>query len=177
MKYDPYGTAVGPAIVATFNDYYRHELKVESDREYVLSGDLEKDWDNRHEQPDMGGSKVPYPNTIVDLSQAMTMNPKMKVLVQQGYFDLACPYRTVEYALDHLDVAPELRGNVTVEYYDAGHMMYVHPASMQKFKRTWRRSSTRTAAERRSLRGLRITCRCRSCRRSAPAGRRSTPRR
>ncbi len=136
MKYDPYGTAVGPAIVATFNDYYRHELKVESDREYVLSGDLEKDWDSRHEQPDMGGSKVPYPNTIPDLSQAITMNPKMKVLVQQGYFDLACPYRTVEYALDHLDVSPELRGNVAVEYYDAGHMMYVHPGSMQKFKRT-----------------------------------------
>jgi carboxypeptidase C (cathepsin A) len=135
MKYDPYGTAVGPAIVATFNDYYRRELKVDSDREYVLSGDLEKDWDNRHEQPDMGGSKVPYPNTIVDLSQAITMNPKMKVLVQQGYFDLACPYRTVEYALDHLDVGPALRGNVSIEYYDAGHMMYVHPGSMQKFKR------------------------------------------
>ena len=135
MKYDPYGAAIGPAIVATFNDYYRRELKVESEREYILSGDLEKDWDNRHEQPDMGGSKVPYPNTIPDLSQAITMNPKMKVLVQQGYFDLACPYRTVEYALDHLDVGPELRGNVAIEYYDAGHMMYVHPGSMQKFKR------------------------------------------
>jgi len=101
----------------------------------VLSGDLEKDWDNRHEQPDFGDSKVPYPNTIVDLSQAITMNPKMKVLIQQGYFDLACPYRTVEYAVDHLDVSPELRGNVAIEYYDAGHMMYVHPGSMQKFRR------------------------------------------
>ena len=136
MKYDPYDTAIGPAIVASFNDYYRRELKVESDREYVLSADLEKEWDNRHEQPGMGDTKVPYPNTIPDLSQAMTMNPKMKVLVQQGYFDLACPYRTVEYALDHLDVSPKLRGNVAVEYYDAGHMMYVHPGSMQKFKRT-----------------------------------------
>ena len=57
----------------------------------------------------------------------MTMNPKMKVLVQQGYFDLACPYRTVEYAIDHLDIAPELRGNVAIEYFDAGHMMYVAP--------------------------------------------------
>jgi len=136
MKYDPYGSAVGPAVVATFNDYYRRELEVVSDREYVLSGDLEKDWDNRHEQPDFGGSKVPYPNTIVDLSQAITVNPKMKVLIQQGYFDLACPYRTVTYAVDHLDLDPKLRGNVAIEYYDAGHMMYVHPASMQKFART-----------------------------------------
>jgi carboxypeptidase C (cathepsin A) len=136
MKYDPYGSAVGPAVVATFNDYYRRELEVDSDREYVLSGDLEKDWDNRHAQPDFGGYKVPYPNTIVDLSHTITVNPKMKVLIQQGYFDLACPYRTVTYAVDHLDVDPKLRGNVAIEYYDAGHMMYVHPASMQKFART-----------------------------------------
>ena len=49
--YDPYDTAVGPAIVATFNDYYRRELKVDSDREYVLSGSLWETWDNRHAQP------------------------------------------------------------------------------------------------------------------------------
>jgi carboxypeptidase C (cathepsin A) len=36
---------------------------------------------------------------------------------------------------EHLDVNPAVRGNVSVQYYDAGHMMYVHPASMQKFKR------------------------------------------
>jgi carboxypeptidase C (cathepsin A) len=65
----------------------------------------------------------------------MTMNPKMKVLVLQGYFDLACPYRTVEYAIEHLDLAPALRSNVAIEHFDAGHMMYVEPASMQKFKR------------------------------------------
>ena len=51
--YDPYDAAVGPAIVATFNDYYRRELKVESERDYVLSGDLWGDWDNRHAQPDV----------------------------------------------------------------------------------------------------------------------------
>jgi len=32
-------------------------------------------------------------------------------------------------------VAPAVRSNVSIAYYDAGHMMYVHPASMQKFKR------------------------------------------
>jgi len=134
MPYDPYGSAIGPAIVATFNDYYRGELNVESERPYILSGGLYRDWDNRHEEPGKGG-KVPYANTITDLSHTMTLNPKMKVLVQSGYFDLACPYRTVEYAIEHLDVSPAVRGNVSVQYYDAGHMMYVHPASMQKFKR------------------------------------------
>ena len=55
--------------------------------------------------------------------------------MQTGYFDLACPYRTVEYAVEHLAVAPAVRGNVAIAYYDAGHMMYVHPPSMEKFKR------------------------------------------
>ncbi len=135
-RYDPYDTAIAPAIVATFNDYYRQELKVESDRPYVLSGELWDKWDDRHQQPDLGGYKSPIANTAVDLAQAMTMNPKMKVLIQQGYFDLAVPYRTVEYVVDHLDVARELRSNLRIEYYDAGHMMYVHPASMVKFKKT-----------------------------------------
>ena len=77
---------------------------------------------------------MPFANTVVDLAHAMTLNPRMKVLVQTGYFDLACPYRTAEYAIEHLAVAPAVRSNVTIAYYDAGHMMYVHPPSMQKFK-------------------------------------------
>ena len=58
----------------------------------------------------------------------------MKVLVQQGYFNLACPYRTVEYLVDHMNVPADVRRNVAIKYYEAGHMMYVHPASMVKFK-------------------------------------------
>jgi carboxypeptidase C (cathepsin A) len=135
-RYDPYGAAIAPAIVATFNDYYRQELKVKSDREYVLSGDLWMHWDDSHAQPGLEGFKSPIANTAVDLSQAMTMNPNMQVLIQQGYFDLAVPYRTIEYVVEHLDMAPALRANVHFEYYDAGHMMYVHPASMAKFKNT-----------------------------------------
>jgi carboxypeptidase C (cathepsin A) len=135
MQYDPYASAIAPAIVATFNDYYRNELKVESDREYMLSGGVYSKWDGSHRQPDIG-DKVPIANTGIDLAHAMVMNPKMKVLVQTGYFDLACPYGTVEYFIDHMNVPAAIRKNVTVDYYEAGHMMYVHPASMQQFKRT-----------------------------------------
>ena len=133
-RYDPYGAAIAPAIVATFNDYYRNELKVESSREYLLSGRLGSQWDSSHRQPDVGQT-VPVANTGVDLAHAMVRNPKMKLLVQQGYFDLACPYGTVEYFVDHMHVPPEVRRNVSIEHYEAGHMMYVHPPSMVKFKR------------------------------------------
>ena len=133
MPYDPYSAHVAPAIVATFNDYYRRDLKVETEREYILSGGLYRSWDQGHAQPGRRW-KLPYPDTKMDLAHAMTLNPRMKVLVQSGYFDLACPYRTAEYAVEHLDVSPEVRQNVTIEYYEAGHMMYVHEPSMRKFK-------------------------------------------
>ncbi|WP_116811541.1 S10 family peptidase [Steroidobacter cummioxidans] len=131
--FDPYASAVAPAIVATYNAYVRDELNVRSDQKYELSAGLYRDWDQTHVQPDTNGQKVPYANVLPDISYAMTMNPKMKVLVQSGYFDLACPYGTVNHAIDQLNITPELRRNVRLEYYEAGHMMYVHPGSMGKF--------------------------------------------
>jgi carboxypeptidase C (cathepsin A) len=136
--FDPYTSAMAPAIVATFNDYVRRELGVISEQKYELSAQLYKDWDPGHVQPDSNGRKIPYANVLPDLSYAMTMNPRMKILVQQGYFDLACPYGTVKAAIDHLNITPELRRNVHIEYYEAGHMMYVHPGSMGKFSETTR---------------------------------------
>lgn len=134
--FDPYSSAVAPAVVATFNDYVRRELKVVSDQTYVLSAGLWRDWDFGHVQPDSNGMKLPFASVISDLSYAMTLNPKMKVLVQQGYFDLACPYGTVTHAIEHLNITPELRRNIQIEFYEAGHMMYVHPGSMGKFRDT-----------------------------------------
>jgi carboxypeptidase C (cathepsin A) len=134
-KYDPFDGSVAAAIVANFNDYYRRELKVDCDREYVPMDDLWKQWDERHQLPDVDEFKAPFANTSVDLMYALSMNPRMKVLIHQGYFDLAVPYRTVKYVLDHLELSPELRANIRIEYYEAGHMMYVHPPSRQKFKR------------------------------------------
>jgi carboxypeptidase C (cathepsin A) len=134
MRYDPYADAIAPAIVATFNDYYRNELQVQSEREYLLSGRLYSKWDQGHETPGEDG-RSPVANTGIDLAQAMVRNPKMKVLVQQGYFDLACPYGAVEYFVNHLDVPTEVRRNIAIQYYEAGHMMYVHEPSRVKFKK------------------------------------------
>jgi carboxypeptidase C (cathepsin A) len=64
----------------------------------------------------------------------MKQNPSMRVLVQQGYYDLATPHLATEYFVQHLDISDELRRNIRVAYYEAGHMMYVHEPSMKKFK-------------------------------------------
>jgi len=133
MPFDPYNSAVGPAFVATFNDYYGRDLGVEMDRNYVVSGGLYKDWDRSHTQPD---SEWPSPvaDTGIDLAHAIIRNPQMKVLVLQGYFDLATPYRATEYFIDQMPLPDSLRANVTLEYFEAGHMMYVHPPSLVKFR-------------------------------------------
>ena len=133
MSYDPFMSAVGPSFLAAFMDYYQTDLKVTEIGEYSVSGGV-SDWDWRHAQPDLGGFKSPIPNTSVDLTFAMKRNPSMRVLVQQGYYDLATPHMATEYYIDHMDLPDELRDNITLEYYEAGHMMYIHEPSMVKFK-------------------------------------------
>ncbi|GAB5415674.1 MAG: S10 family peptidase [Congregibacter sp.] len=130
--YDPFFPAVGPAFMATFNDYYREVLGVKTNQRYIGSAGLYGDWDWQHNTPGLG--KVAVANTAVDLAYAMTQNPLMRVLVQQGYYDLATPYGATRYFIDHLEVAPALRENLQLELYEAGHMMYLHPESMRKFR-------------------------------------------
>ena len=64
----------------------------------------------------------------------MTLYPHMKVLVQQGYYDLATPHFVLTYVLNHMDLNEEERARITVEMYESGHMMYVHPPSLVKYK-------------------------------------------
>jgi carboxypeptidase C (cathepsin A) len=133
--YDPMLSAIGPAYLATFMDYYQTDLEVKNTGNYsVLGGVPFSKWDWKHAQPDIRGFQLPFPNTAVDLAFAMTQNPSMRILVQQGYYDLATPHLASEYFIDHLDIADELRKNVEIAYYEAGHMMYIHEPSMSKFK-------------------------------------------
>jgi len=133
MSYDPMLSAIGPGYLAAFMDYYQNDLEVTDIGNYAVFGDV-GNWDWRHAQPDLGGFQSPIPNTSIDLTFAMKRNPSMRVLMQQGYYDLATPHMATEYYIDHMDLPDELRDNITLEYYEAGHMMYIHEPSMVKFK-------------------------------------------
>ncbi len=132
--YDPMLSAIGPGYLAAFMDYYQDDLEVEDIGNYTVFGNIFLKWDWSHRQPDLPGFKLPFPNTAVDLAYAMRQNPSMRVLVQQGYYDLATPHLATEYFIDHLDIPDELRDNVEYATYEAGHMMYIHEPSMVKFK-------------------------------------------
>ena len=137
MSYDPFTAAVSPAYTASFLAYYHGELEFGRDLDYKVMAPVWMSWDWSHAPPAgamFGAMKLPFPDTSVDLGQAMGQSPHMKLLVQQGYYDLATPQVATEYFLEHMELQPAQRENITVEYYEAGHMMYLHPPSLVKFK-------------------------------------------
>ena len=66
--------------------------------------------------------------------QAMNQNPSLKVHVANGYYDLATPFFATRYTFDHLGLEPDLQNNVSMSYYEAGHMMYIHKPSLIQLK-------------------------------------------
>ncbi len=134
--YDPQSSAISPAYTATFLNYYYNELKVNKNKNYHVSAyDAEGfKWEWKHNHGLWGNGVYP-PNTGVDLAEAMSKNPNLKILVLNGYYDLATPFFGTEYTLDHLGLEKNIQSNITMKYYEAGHMMYVHPESLIAFKK------------------------------------------
>ena len=125
-EYDPSYSAVQGAYTSTLNTYLRNELKYETDLPYeILTGKVQP-WDFK--------AKNTYLNVSPSLRQAMTKNPHLRVFVANGYYDLATPYFATEYTFNHLGLDKTLAGNVTMGYYEAGHMMYLHKDSHRKLR-------------------------------------------
>jgi carboxypeptidase C (cathepsin A) len=131
--YDPQSSAISAAYAGAFLDYYHGELKGGPGSTYHTTnfsiGDKWK-WTHHTAQGDQ-----PIVNTGVDLAEALVKDPDLRVLVLNGYYDLATPFSATEYVMAHLGIAPELSQHIQMQYYPAGHMMYVNPPSLQKMKR------------------------------------------
>jgi carboxypeptidase C (cathepsin A) len=67
------------------------------------------------------------------LRSSIHKNPNLKVLICNGYYDLATPYFATEYTLNHLFLADEFKNNITMQYYHGGHMMYTMKQELEKF--------------------------------------------
>jgi carboxypeptidase C (cathepsin A) len=133
MDYDPFFPAVGPAFTAAFLNYMHNELDFGRDESYQISGGV-RDWDWEHRAPNSRGWVVPWADLRGDLAMALTMNPGLHLLVQQGYYDLATPTLATKHDIAHLDIAPEARERIQLALYEAGHMMYLHEESRRKFR-------------------------------------------
>ncbi len=116
-EYDPSYASVQGVYTAMFNNYVRADLKYDSDVPYlVLTGKVQP-WNYDHFQNR-------YVNVAEMLRQAMTQNPNLKVMIANGYYDLATPFFATEYTVNHIGLEPGLSNHIGLTYCDAGHMLY-----------------------------------------------------
>ncbi len=64
-------------------------------------------------------------NVAPDLAEAMKTNPRLKVMVNGGYYDLATPFFAAQYEEKHLPIPQSLAKNIEYDWYESGHMVYV----------------------------------------------------
>lgn len=124
---DPLLDAVLAPYTAGFYHYVRAELNFESDLPYEILSSRVHPWSFK----EFEGQAVYVAET---LRKAMTVNPHLKVFVANGYYDLGTPYFATEYTFNHLGLHESLRNNLSMAYYEAGHMMYIHLPSLEALK-------------------------------------------
>ena len=127
-EYDASAAALFGPFTAALNHYLRAELDVDREKIYeILTSNVHpwsyKSFENR------------YVSASDTLRAAMTQNPFLKVFVASGYYDLATPYFATDYTFNQMALAPSLRKNVSIHYYEGGHMMYVRESSLKKLRR------------------------------------------
>jgi len=131
--YDPQSAAISSAYVSGFNDYVRKQLKFGQDQTYHLFAEgTFPGWKFEHKQPGSQFAVPGFPNVIPDLAAAMKFNPRMHVMLNSGYYDLATPFYTADYEMRHLPIPESLTKNIETHYYESGHMVYAHLPSLKE---------------------------------------------
>jgi carboxypeptidase C (cathepsin A) len=128
FEFDPAMEAVNVGYVTMLNDYLRRTLGYESDLIYEYSTRVHENWS-------WNENANRFANVAEDLRSAITRNPALKVLFASGYYDLATPYFDTPFSVAQMGLPKPLRGNVTIAFYEAGHMMYIRRADHAKFKK------------------------------------------
>ena len=125
--YDPQSSAISSAYVSLFNDYVRRDLKYGEGQTYLPEAQFGiAQWDFKHR-----GNPASV-NVAPDLAEAMKTNPRLKVMVNGGYYDLATPFFAAQYEEKHLPIPQSLAKNIEYDWYESGHMVYVRDESLKQ---------------------------------------------
>ena len=113
----------------SFNEYVRKDLKYDTDLTYEALTNKVQPWsyarfENR------------YLNTAEMMRQAMTENPNLKVIIANGYYDLATPFFATEYTVNHIGLQPALSSHIGLTYCEAGHMLYTKKACLDNLHKS-----------------------------------------
>jgi carboxypeptidase C (cathepsin A) len=123
---DPSGDPLMAPLTSAAVDLTTRKLNWRPDGSYqVLSGAVTGAWD-------FGRGQDPA-ESITQLRQILALDPKLKLLVGHGLFDLATPYFGSRVLLDQLPVygSPD---RVKLVVYPGGHMFYSRDTSRQAFR-------------------------------------------
>jgi len=122
---DPsYAAILGPYTAAMYH-YLRRDLEYETDLPYEILKSLYESWKYENYQNH-------YVNTAKDLRLGFQLHPDLKVIVCNGYFDLATPMLATEYTFKHIPLPETQQKNIKMTYYEAGHMIYLHKPSLKQ---------------------------------------------
>lgn len=169
---DPTMTAVNGAYTAAWNSYLADELKFTSTSSFTdLNDQAFANWDFGHIDPtgaqkgkDVNGNIVLY--TAGDLAAVMALNPDLKVLSANGYFDSVTPFSQTATDLANMPlVDAQVRKNLTMKDYPSGHMIYLDGNSRTTLKADLAALYDNTVADRSAVERIRTLQR--TARRSA----------
>ncbi|HLG82406.1 MAG TPA: peptidase S10 [Bradyrhizobium sp.] len=121
---DQSGDALTAPLTSAAVDLITRKLNWRPDGSYeVLNPAVERAWD-------FGRGLQPL-ESVTELRQILALDPKLKVLVAHGLFDLATPYFGSQVVLDQL---PPFAARVKLVVYPGGHMFYSRDASRQALR-------------------------------------------
>jgi len=123
---DPSGDQLVAPLTSAAVDLTTRKLNWRPDGSYQLgNGSVEKAWDF--------GRGLHPPESISDLRKILALDPKLRLLVGHGLFDLATPYFGSRILLDQLPAyaSPD---RVKLAVYPGGHMFYSRDTSRQAFR-------------------------------------------
>jgi carboxypeptidase C (cathepsin A) len=125
-EYDPSYAAIQGPFTAGLNDYLRRELGWTGEREYAVLTGAVQPWKYREPNSTL--------NVAEDLRAALARNPRLRVFVASGVYDLATPYFATRYTFDHLGLEGGSAARVVHARYESGHMLYIRPADRRALR-------------------------------------------
>ena len=135
-EYDPFTQSIDSAYTTAINSYVRTDLKFGEQMTYKPSArEPGWHWNMEHHGPLGGRSGGPL-NVMGDLATTMKLNPKMKVLLMGGYFDLGTLYFGATYEMKHLPMPVNLQNNISYHFFHTGHMVYVNEDALRGLHET-----------------------------------------
>jgi len=123
-QYDPQSAAISSAYFSLVNLYLRQNLKYGEGQTYLPRALFDGQRWNMSRAGVMFANAGGL-NVSADLAEAMKTNPRLKVMVNDGYYDLATPFFAAEYEEQHLPIPASLTKNIEYDWYESGHMAYV----------------------------------------------------